>query len=100
MGNFNERGQRFGESNSPSSQQVNSLARVLNLATVGSPPEVETGYQNDDLDAFNAWVTLDFEPPKVWDDLPAGPPAADTTADSKAGGARVVQRGWNYASLS
>ena len=36
---------RFSESTSPTSKQVNDLARVLNLATVGSPPEVETGYQ-------------------------------------------------------
>jgi hypothetical protein len=91
---------RFGEANSPSAKQVNSLARVLNLATVGSPPEVETGYQNDDLDAYNTWVTQDFVPPTLWDDLPTGPPAADTTADSKAGGSRVVHRGWTYAGLA
>ncbi len=90
---------RFGESNSPSAQQVNGLARVLNLATVGSPPEVETGYQNDDLDAYNAWVTEDGVTPTVWDQRPVGPPAADTTADSKAGGDRVVHRGWTYAGL-
>lgn len=91
--------ERFSEANSPSAKQVNDLARVLNLATVGSPPEVETGYQNDDLDAFNNWVTEDFATPLVWDDLLAGPPAADTTADSKAGGDRVVHRGWTYAGL-
>lgn len=90
---------RFGESNSPSAQQVNGLARVLNLATVGSPPEVETDYQNDDLDAYNAWVTEDGVTPTVWDQRPVGPPAADTTADSKAGGDRVVHRGWTYAGL-
>lgn len=91
--------EQFSDANSPSAKQVNSLARVLNLATVGSPPEVETGYQNDDLDAYNAWVTADFMPPAIWDDLLAGPPAADTTADSKAGGDRVVHRGWTYAGL-
>jgi hypothetical protein len=90
---------RFGESSSPSAKQVNGLARVLNLATVGSPPEVETGYQNDDLDAYNAWVLEDVTPPAVWDELPVGPSAADTTADSKAGGDRVVHRGWTYAGL-
>jgi hypothetical protein len=91
---------RFGESNSPSAKQVNSLARVLNLATVGSPPEVETGYQNDDLDAYSSWVTEPFAPPAAWDPLPQGPAASDTTADSKAGGARVVQRGWGYAGIA
>lgn len=90
---------QFGETTSPSAKQVNGLARVLNLATVGSPPEVETGYQNDDLEAYNAWVTEPYAPPAVWDDLPAGPPAADTTADSKAGGDRVVHRAWTYAGL-
>jgi len=91
--------ERFGESSSPTAKQVNGLARVLNLATVGSPPEVETGYQNDDLDTYNAWVAEDFAPPAVWNDLPAGPPASDTTTESKAGGDRVVRRGWSYAGL-
>ncbi|RDH76892.1 hypothetical protein DVS77_18835 [Mycolicibacterium moriokaense] len=90
---------QFGETTSPSAKQVNGLARVLNLATVGSPPEVETGYQNDDLEAYNAWVTERYTPPALWDDLPAGPPAADTTANSKAGGDRVVHRAWTYAGL-
>lgn len=88
---------RFGETKSPSAQQVNGLARVLNLATVGSPPEVETGYQNDDFDAYHAWVTESYGVPPSWGDLPVGPPASDTTADSKAGGDRVVHRGWTYA---
>lgn len=90
---------RFGESGSPTARQVNDLARVLNLATVGSPPEVETGYQNDDLDAYNAWVLADFGSPASWEQLPPGPPAADTTEHSKAGGERVVDRGWQFAGL-
>lgn len=90
---------RFDASNSPNAKQVNGLARVLNLATVGSPPEVETRYQNDDLEAYNDWVTADFTLPPSWDELPAGPPAADTTAESKAGGDRVIHRGWAYAGL-
>lgn len=88
---------RFGEAKSPSAQQVNGLARVLNLATVGSPPEVETGYQNDDLDAYDAWVIEKYPIPAEWDHLPAGPQALDTTADSRAGGDSVVLRGWTYA---
>lgn len=88
---------RFGEAKAPSAQQVNGLARVLNLATVGSPPEVETGYQNDDLDAYNAWVIEDQPIPTEWDRLPVGPQALDTTADSRAGGDSVVDRGWTYA---
>ena len=88
---------RFTEAKSPSARQVNGLARVLNLATVGSPPEVETGYQNDDLDAYNAWVAEEYGIPSSWDDIPAGPSARDTTTYSKAGGNSVVQRGWTYA---
>lgn len=91
---------RFGGSETSTAQQVNDLARVLNLATVGSPPEVETGYQNDDLDAYSTWVTERFEPPVSWDALPAGPSALDTTPESRAGGAGVVQRGWMYAGLA
>lgn len=90
---------RFDKANSPTALQVNGLARVLNLATVGSPPEVETGYQNDDLDAYNAWVTSPVAPYSVWDHLPSGPTAADTTSESRAGGERVVQRGWTYSRL-
>ncbi|ADT97562.1 hypothetical protein Mspyr1_08660 [Mycolicibacterium gilvum Spyr1] len=90
---------RFGESDSTSAKQVNSLARVLNLATVGSPPEVETGYQNDDLRAYHAWVSEPFEQPAGWDPLPLGPEASDTTDDSRAGGARIVERGWGYADM-
>jgi hypothetical protein len=91
---------RFGESPSASAKQVNGLARVLNLATAGSPPELETGYQNDDLDSYNTWVLDKRGPSATWDDLPAGPPAADTTTESKAGGDTVVSRGWSYAGLS
>jgi hypothetical protein len=90
---------RFHESGAPTANQVNALARVLNLATVGSPPEVETGYQNDDLEAYDTWVVDDDASPTSWDELPAGPPAVDTTADSRAGGDRVVGRGWAYAYL-
>lgn len=53
-----------------SAQQVNGLARVLNLVTVGSPPEVETGYQNNDLDAGNAWVIDEYADPRE-----LGPPS-------------------------
>lgn len=91
---------KFGDSPSASSKQVNGLARVLNLATAGSPPELETSYQNDDLDAYNAWVLEDRPPATAWEDLPSGPPTADTTDESKAGGYTVVSRGWNYAGLS
>jgi hypothetical protein len=90
---------RVANSSAPSADQVNSLARVLNLATVGTPPEVETGYQLDDLSAFQGWVRS--SPPNVndWTVLPGGPPATDTTESSREGGARIVSRGWGYAKL-
>jgi hypothetical protein len=90
---------RLNSSPSTSARQVNSLARVLNLATVGSPPEVETDYQSDDLDSYNEWVLAEPQSISDWNDLPAGPPAADTTVASRFGGENVVNRGWNYAGL-
>lgn len=90
---------RISESGVPSSDQVNALARVLNLATAGSPPEIETGYQADDLSAYSRWVLGDVPVPESWNALPSGPAAADTTAESVAGGAAVVDRGWGYADL-
>ena len=82
-----------------SSDQVNDLARVLNLATVGSPPEVETDYQVDDFLGYAAWVRAQPSIAAGWDPLPEGPAAMDTTETSRQGGARVVDRGWQYAKL-
>jgi Family of unknown function (DUF6339) len=91
--------ERISISETPSSDQVNALARVLNLATVGTPPEVETGYQVDDFAAYDAWCNSMPAPPNDWDSLPPGPEAIDTTELSRQGGARVVSRGWRYAAL-
>jgi len=90
---------RVASSSSPSADQVNSLARVLNLATVGTPPEVETGYQIDDLSTYQQWAGSTIPPVDDWAPLPPGPPAADTTESSREGGARIVNRGWQYAKL-
>lgn len=90
---------RVAESSTPSADQVNSLARVLNLATVGTPPEAETGYQIDDLAAYQQWVETAPRPESDWNQIPDGPPAIDTTEDSRQGGARIVGRGWAYAKL-
>jgi hypothetical protein len=90
---------RIATSETPSSDQVNALARVLNLVTVGSPPEVETNYQVDDFAAYDAWCRSEAMPPGNWDSLPLGPGAVDTTELSRQGAARVVSRGWRYASL-
>lgn len=91
--------EKVNQSTAPSADQVNSLARVLNLTTVGTPPEVETGYQVDDFHAYERWVRSTPERIEEWGTLPAGPPSADTSEASRQGGARVVSRGWKYAKL-
>ncbi|WP_165691923.1 DUF6339 family protein [Mycolicibacterium conceptionense] len=90
---------RIDASRTPSSDQVNDLARVLNLATVGTPPEVETGYQSDDFDAYDVWCGSAPALPGNWDGLPPGPEATDTTHSSLQGAASVVDRAWGYAGL-
>jgi len=90
--------ERITLSKAPSSDQVNDLARVLNLATVGTPPEVETDYQTDDYGAYSHWCESVPQPPD-WDALPFGPHAVDTTELSRQGGAAIVDRGWRYAAL-
>ena len=90
---------RIDKSGTPSSDQVNDLARVLNLATVGTPPEVETGYQVDDLNAYDNWCSSAPVLPAGWDNLPFGPRAVDTTDRSLQGAANVVSRAWGYAGL-
>jgi hypothetical protein len=90
---------RIAASESASADEVNDLARVLNLATVGTPPEVETHYQTDDYTAYDEWCSSTPSIPKSWESLPAGPQAVDTTVGSLQGAARIVSRGWQYASL-
>lgn len=90
---------RFGPSSAATAAQVNGLARVLNLTTVGSPPEVETEYQTDDVQAYDDWVCSGPVAPPDWDDVPIGPAAQDTSPSSRAGGAAIVHRGWRYAGL-
>lgn len=90
---------RIDRSGTPSSDQVNDLARVLNLATVGTPPEVETGYQSDDLLAYDNWCSSAPAVPPSWDHLPFGPRAIDTTDRSLQGAANVVNRACGYAGL-
>lgn len=90
---------RVAASSTASADQVNSLARVLNLATVGTPPEAETGYQTDDLASYRKWVETTVRLENDWNQIPCGPPAADTTEHSREAGARIVSRGWDYAKL-
>jgi hypothetical protein len=83
-----------------SSDEINDLARVLNLATAGAPPEAETGYQMDGSAAFTAWAASTPDMPDSWADLPGGPAAEDTTAASRDGGKSIVNRGAKYANFA
>lgn len=89
-----------GDGDIKSSDEVNDLARVLNLATAGCPPEIETGYITDDDAAYRAWASSYASVPETWDQLPEGPPAADTTPASIAGGQMIVARGAGYAGFA
>jgi hypothetical protein len=80
-----------------SAAQVNDLARVLNLATAGSPPEVGTDYRQDDIAAYATWVLEAAEVPPTWESVPNGPPCEDTTETSLDGGREIADRGWGYA---
>lgn len=90
---------RISGSKGAGSTHVNDLARVLNLATVGTPPEVETAYQADDYVAYDQWCSESPPAPTNWDPLPQGPRASDTSQASLDGGSRIVARGWEYAGL-
>jgi Family of unknown function (DUF6339) len=83
-----------------SAAQVNDLARVLNLATAGSPPEVETDYRQDDIAAYASWVLEVAEVPHSWERIPEGPACVDTTETSLAGGRRIANRGRYYTERS
>lgn len=92
--------ERFPETEEPGrSDKINALAKTLNLATAGSPPEVETGYQTDDEAAHAQWARQNPSILENWDDLPYGPQAADTSANSRSGADDIVDRAWAYAKL-
>lgn len=91
---------RIDQSDTASADQVNDLARVLNLATVGTPPEVETDYQTDDFTAYDAWCRSAPTRPFEWGELPVGPQAVDTSSDSMRGATHIVDRACGYAGLA
>lgn len=80
-----------------SASAVNDLARALNLATAGSPPEVETGFQRDDVIEYGRWVSAPVGEVDSWDPLPVGPSTTDTTESSRDGGRRIAERGFRFA---
>lgn len=76
---------------------VNEVARVLNLVTGGSPPEIATGFQQDDRLGYLRWVNQPVTRPGTWQQMPPGPDAMDTTSDSVAAGAEIARRGQRLA---
>ena len=84
----------------PSADQVNDIARVLNLCTAGSPPEARVGYQSDDISAALNWAASDAPIPHDWNQLPLGPPAFDTTAESIVQGTALARHGLELAASS
>lgn len=88
------------EGSSGTASDVNELARVLNLVTAGCPPEVETGFQQDDRSGYLRWVGRDVPRPVTWQLLPAGPDIEDTTRESIAAGAEIARRGRELARKS
>jgi hypothetical protein len=85
-----------GEAKEKSAAQVNDLARVLNFATAGAPPELETELQQDDFSALEMWAAKDPDLPPTWDAPISGPPCGDTTEGSLIGGRRIAERGWEF----
>lgn len=79
------------------SRTVNDLARVLNLCTAGRPPEIDTSFQTDDMEALRSWARYDPPIRIDWTWLPMGPTAEDTTHESKNGGRRLARHGLDLA---
>ncbi|WP_433802562.1 DUF6339 family protein [Actinomycetospora sp. CA-084318] len=79
---------------------VNELARVLNLVTAGSPPEIETGFQQDDRTGYLRWVGTPAARPSSWQALPIGPEVEDTTGRSVAAGIEIARRARDLARTS
>lgn len=80
-----------------SADDINDLARVINLATSGAPPETETDYQQDDFAGYQVWLTEGPPVPATWEPLPHGPHCNDTSEASLIGGNIIAERAWSYA---
>ncbi len=80
-----------------SADEVNDLARALNLATAGSPPEVETGFLRDGVAGYRHWIEQPGVDIRAWDKLPSGPDTVDTTEQSRSAGRRIAERGRHFA---
>lgn len=80
----------------PKASHINDLARVLNLTTAGIPPEVETGFFRDDMEAYEDWVA-DPARPAAWDSDPAGPRTGTMPTSVRKAAFDIATRGWDLA---
>ncbi|MCL1801941.1 MAG: hypothetical protein FWG25_11375, partial [Promicromonosporaceae bacterium] len=76
-------------------EQFRELARVLNLVTAGTSPEVEAASTPDDYPAYRAWTQAEI-PPTNWAELPEGPRDFEITPAALAAAEALVQRCWGY----
>ncbi|WP_225755645.1 DUF6339 family protein [Actinotalea sp. Marseille-Q4924] len=86
-----------GREEEVSADDVNDLARVVNLATAGAPPEAEVGYAADDVAGYVRWVRQTPQQPFGWDVLPDGPSCVDTTAEAMTAANGIARRCAGYA---
>lgn len=81
----------------PTSREINDLARAVNLATAGSPPDVETGFHRDDVGGYRRWLAEAAPPVEDWDAVVAGPTVPDLPEQAHAAGLAIAGRGREYA---
>lgn len=81
----------------PTSREINDLARAVNLATAGSPPEAETGFHRDDVGGYRRWMAEGASPVEDWDAAVAGPTVPDLPERAHSAGLAIAGRGREYA---
>jgi hypothetical protein len=63
-----------GDATKPTSDQINDVARKVNLRTAAQSIEAATRYHRDDVAAHQAWIREAPDPGWDYGRLPAGPP--------------------------
>lgn len=72
----------------PTSNQINDVARRVNLTLGAASIDTATGFHRDDVAAYRAWVDDVPQLGRDWTDLPEGPPdggVADESLGSASG---------------
>ncbi|KQR10430.1 DUF6339 family protein [Cellulomonas sp. Leaf334] len=80
-----------------SPDEINLLAVTVNLALAGTPPEVEIGPQNDDVQTYSEWVRSGATTDD-WTTMPEGPPTQDVNSHQLSAARALVDRCWSYRS--